>query len=110
MLTTSWTPDGAWIIDEHPKIKNLYMAIGGSGHGFKFLPVIGSWIADIVLQCEHTATDYNRFPSLATMKDEWKWGRPANMDVSNPRVVLQGRPIRDAEAALCMGRKPCLKL
>jgi sarcosine oxidase / L-pipecolate oxidase len=36
------TPDASWIIDRHPKISGPYVAAGGIGHGFKFLPVIGS--------------------------------------------------------------------
>ncbi|KAG8996859.1 hypothetical protein FRB90_012619 [Tulasnella sp. 427] len=34
-------PDTDWIIDEHPKHPNLYIATGDSGHAFKFLPVLG---------------------------------------------------------------------
>ncbi|KAG9045673.1 hypothetical protein FS837_005885 [Tulasnella sp. UAMH 9824] len=35
------TEDENWIIDEHPKHPNLYIATGDSGHAFKFLPVLG---------------------------------------------------------------------
>lgn len=46
------TPDGDFIIDYHPDYKGLFLATGGSGHGFKFLPVIGDKITDcIVGQC-----------------------------------------------------------
>ncbi|TPX18884.1 uncharacterized protein E0L32_011436 [Thyridium curvatum] len=40
------TPDGDFIIDYHPSWKGLFLATGGSGHGFKFLPVIGDKIVD----------------------------------------------------------------
>ncbi|KAH8888005.1 FAD dependent oxidoreductase [Thozetella sp. PMI_491] len=40
------TPDGGWIIDTHPEMENLVVAIGGSGHGFKFLPIVGQWISE----------------------------------------------------------------
>lgn len=43
------TPDGDFIIDYHPDLKGLFVATGGSGHGFKFLPVIGDKITDCVL-------------------------------------------------------------
>ncbi|KAF3761842.1 hypothetical protein M406DRAFT_14988, partial [Cryphonectria parasitica EP155] len=43
------TPDGDFIIDYHPEHKGLFLATGGSGHGFKFLPVIGDKITDCIL-------------------------------------------------------------
>lgn len=35
-------------IDHHPEIEGLTIASGGSGHGFKFAPVLGPLIADAV--------------------------------------------------------------
>lgn len=43
------TPSGDWLIDYSPEYKGLFLATGGSGHGFKFLPVIGDAIVDVVL-------------------------------------------------------------
>lgn len=43
------TPKADFIISYHPQYKGLFMATGGSGHGFKFLPVIGNKIVDCVL-------------------------------------------------------------
>ncbi|KDN47921.1 hypothetical protein RSAG8_03341, partial [Rhizoctonia solani AG-8 WAC10335] len=40
------TIDEDWIIDYHPDHPRLLLATGGSGHGFKFLPVLGRVIAD----------------------------------------------------------------
>ncbi|KAJ3024682.1 UNVERIFIED_CONTAM: hypothetical protein HDU68_007885 [Siphonaria sp. JEL0065] len=42
----SW--DGNFYIDAVPGVKNLFVATGGSGHGFKFVPVLGDVIADIM--------------------------------------------------------------
>jgi sarcosine oxidase/L-pipecolate oxidase len=42
------TPAGDFLIDYHPSYSNLFLATGGSGHGFKFLPVIGDRILDLV--------------------------------------------------------------
>ncbi|KAL4805778.1 FAD dependent oxidoreductase [Aspergillus unguis] len=39
------TPTGDFIFDYHPDYKNLFIATGGTGHAFKFLPVIGKYIA-----------------------------------------------------------------
>ncbi|KAJ9143050.1 hypothetical protein NKR23_g6888 [Pleurostoma richardsiae] len=104
------TPDGAWIIDEHPEIKQLFVAIGGSGHGFKFLPIVGSWIADILLGDDDGVTKTGGLPNKKEMRKRWKWGRSANMGISTPSVALQGRPIRDLDTVLQMERKPALKL
>ena len=35
-------------IDQHPEKRGLIVAAGGSGHGFKFAPILGSLIADAV--------------------------------------------------------------
>ncbi|KAH9485485.1 L-pipecolate oxidase [Psilocybe cubensis] len=42
------SPDGNWVIGRHPKNQNIIIATGGSGHAYKFLPVIGSLVADVV--------------------------------------------------------------
>jgi len=44
------TPDGHFLIDEHPRRPGLWIAAGGSGHAFKFAPVLGELIADAVLR------------------------------------------------------------
>jgi sarcosine oxidase len=41
------TPDSNFIIDLHPKHKNVAFACGFSGHGFKFASVIGEVLADL---------------------------------------------------------------
>jgi glycine/D-amino acid oxidase-like deaminating enzyme len=40
--------DGDLWIAEHPHRPGLVVAAGGSGHGFKFAPALGRWIADAV--------------------------------------------------------------
>jgi len=40
------SPDTDWIIDVHPDDPGLALATAGSGHGYKFLPVIGRLVAD----------------------------------------------------------------
>lgn len=40
--------DGHFWIDRHPQKEGLAVASGGSGHGFKFAPVLGELIADAV--------------------------------------------------------------
>lgn len=40
--------DGHFIVDIHPQHPNVAFACGFSGHGFKFAPVIGEALADLV--------------------------------------------------------------
>jgi len=42
------TPDEHFVIDRHPEWQNLVFAAGFSGHGFKFAPVVGEALADMV--------------------------------------------------------------
>jgi sarcosine oxidase/L-pipecolate oxidase len=42
------TWDGDFYIDHHPRLSGLMVASGGSGHGFKFAPVLGSLAADVL--------------------------------------------------------------
>ena len=43
------TPDEHFVVDRHPQHPNVAFAAGFSGHGFKFAPVIGSALADLVI-------------------------------------------------------------
>jgi glycine/D-amino acid oxidase-like deaminating enzyme len=43
------TRDANFWIARHPERPTLTVATGGSGHGFKFAPVLGELVADIVL-------------------------------------------------------------
>jgi glycine/D-amino acid oxidase-like deaminating enzyme len=54
------TRDENFLIDRHPEIEGLIVAAGGSGHGFKFAPMLGPWIADVM--------DGRRDPLLARFR------------------------------------------
>lgn len=56
------TRNGDFLISYHPQYKNLFVATGGSGHGYKFLPVIG----DSILECVMGRTPEE-------FKERWKW-------------------------------------
>lgn len=43
------TPDGHYVLDRHPEAANLWLAGGGSGHGFKLGPAVGEHVAGLVL-------------------------------------------------------------
>ncbi|OKL58475.1 hypothetical protein UA08_06354 [Talaromyces atroroseus] len=97
MCWDAMTPDGGWLIDNHPQVQGLSVATGGSGHGFKFLPVVGQFICEALnlVQTEAVgsvtprSTDHRK----RQMREKWKWGRKGNLNVKDRRVALQGRPI-----------------
>jgi sarcosine oxidase len=49
------TPDRHFLIDLHPDTEGVVFAAGFSGHGFKFAPVVGEILADLVM---HGKTDW----------------------------------------------------
>jgi glycine/D-amino acid oxidase-like deaminating enzyme len=42
------SPDGQFIVDHHPENRKIAFAAGLSGHGFKFTPVLGEILVDLV--------------------------------------------------------------
>ena len=42
------TPDENFLISPHPHCKSLYVATGGSFHGFKFMPILGKYIVQMI--------------------------------------------------------------
>jgi len=48
------SPDGHLIIDRHPAAKHVWLAGGGSGHGFKLSPAVGAIVADAILSGKET--------------------------------------------------------
>ncbi|KAI8057572.1 FAD dependent oxidoreductase [Gilbertella persicaria] len=60
--------DGDFVIGPHPDYKNLIVATGDSGHGLKFIPVLGFKIREII---EGKDTDYAR---------AWKWRNMQTQD------------------------------
>ena len=60
------TPTGEWLIDHHPKYKGLFVATGGSGHAYKFVPIVGERIVDVIL-------DQPRDDLGKTLKEKWCW-------------------------------------
>jgi len=43
------TESGDYLIDRHPDLRNVWIAGGGSGHGFKHGPAVGKYLADLIL-------------------------------------------------------------
>ncbi|EXJ83062.1 hypothetical protein A1O1_06680, partial [Capronia coronata CBS 617.96] len=68
------TPQGDFVVDTHPSIDGLFIATGGSGHAFKFLPILGRYIADC-------------FEGTATEEVSTKWKFPNGRRYPNDVIV-----------------------
>jgi sarcosine oxidase len=44
------TPDSHFIVDRHPRMENVWLLGGGSGHGFKHGPGVGEMMAELILK------------------------------------------------------------
>ena len=62
--------DGNFLIDGDPDHPGLIVAAGGSGHGFKFAPVLGGLIADVVEGVENRWAPRFAWRSLGTRAAE----------------------------------------
>jgi sarcosine oxidase / L-pipecolate oxidase len=75
------TPRGDFLITYHPELEGLFLATGGSGHGYKFLPVIGDEIVNCIGgQCP------------AEFKQKWEWPRNPVENVVTEDGSRGGRP------------------
>ncbi|KJZ78618.1 hypothetical protein HIM_02009 [Hirsutella minnesotensis 3608] len=74
------TPTHDFLITAHPHCQGLYVATGGSFHGWKFLPVIGDYVADMMqgsLEAEYA--------------DRWAWDKKGGDGHSaNPTYQVVG--------------------
>lgn len=48
------TPDGHFIVDRHPHFEHVSYAAGLSGHGFKFVPVLGQALVELAVDGKTT--------------------------------------------------------
>jgi sarcosine oxidase/L-pipecolate oxidase len=88
------TPNGDFLITYHPDYQGLFLATGGSGHGYKFLPVIGDKIADCVEgKCP---------PEFAR---KWAWPKEAVEMVVTEDGSRGGRPGMVLDEELAKGMK-----
>lgn len=76
------TRDGDFLISYHPKYKGLFVATGGSGHGFKFAPVIG----DAILECLEGRTPED-------FKGRWEWPAERMPEEQWPGDGSRGGPV-----------------
>ena len=44
--TLAEAADSHWLLDFHPTVERLFVCTGDSGHGFKFLPLLGQKVVE----------------------------------------------------------------
>ncbi|RUS16621.1 FAD dependent oxidoreductase-domain-containing protein, partial [Endogone sp. FLAS-F59071] len=82
------TFDGNFLMDHHPDFNGLFVATGGSGHGMKFLPVLGEEVVNII---EGKPTPY---------AEMWRWRVPVdNGKKESARMVGSARILQESEMA-----------
>ena len=64
------TFDGDFLIDHDPDREGLVVASGGSGHAFKFAPVLGSLVADVVEKRANRWANRFRWRNLSDARRE----------------------------------------
>jgi sarcosine oxidase/L-pipecolate oxidase len=78
------TPNQDFVISPHPKCENLYIATGGSFHGWKFLANIGKYVVQML--------DGSLDPATA---QRWAWDRKD--DGAACGLYLPSRDLSDIE-------------
>ncbi|KAF2130542.1 nucleotide-binding domain-containing protein [Dothidotthia symphoricarpi CBS 119687] len=84
------TPTGDWIMCQYPdkRVGNLYVAVGGSFHSYKFLPIAGKYVVNILDGASNGAE-----------KDEsWGWK-------SAECIAKERREVREFEGGKQVERK-----
>lgn len=81
--------DNHFVIDHVPDRPGLFVATGGSGHAFKYLPNIGNWVVDVIEGVEATR------PAIQA----WRWRVLGGRQAYN--VLLEG-----SKSARSLGNVP----
>ncbi|KAH7136255.1 FAD dependent oxidoreductase [Dactylonectria macrodidyma] len=80
------TPSEDFIISPHPASKNLYIATCGSFHGWKFFPILGKYVIQML---EDTLED--------SLKAKWAWDR--DLPATDDNVMWPKKELRDLAKA-----------
>ncbi|KAK0706082.1 FAD dependent oxidoreductase [Lasiosphaeria miniovina] len=68
------TPSDDFIVSPHPACDGLFIATCGSFHGFKFLPVLGKYVVQML--CDELAPD---------LQKQWAWDRELSSTEGNKK-------------------------
>ena len=62
------TANGDFIIDRHPQWRNVVIAGGGSGHGFKHGPAVGDYVRRLLTATHHAEPRFALVPKATTQR------------------------------------------
>lgn len=65
------SPDGHLIVDKHPTLKNVWIAGGGSGHGFKLSPAVGEMVAESIVNGKELPAQFKLDRATAKPSTQW---------------------------------------
>ncbi|KAF2199281.1 nucleotide-binding domain-containing protein [Delitschia confertaspora ATCC 74209] len=90
------TPQQDFLIAQHPhsRLRNLYLATGGSFHSWKFLPIIGKYVVNVLNGLSNGEEKDKRWAWKSAGGDGERTGRGAHEAVVPTREL---RDLRDAE-------------
>jgi len=72
--------DNNLVVDYVPRKEGLMVATGGSGHAFKYLPVLGKWIVDVVEKKQGTQP-------AKDLLERWRWRSLAEGEVPTNKLM-----------------------
>lgn len=83
------TPTQDWLLCKHPhtKLSNLYLAIGGSFHSYKFLPTAGKYMANVL----------NGKGNGEEKDSAWRWKKAASGVRGAHEKTAAKRDLKDLE-------------
>ena len=85
------TPDSDFIVDRHPRMQNVWLLGGGSGHGFKHGPALGEMMAELILK--------NREPKSVWRLSRW-WKHQSHLN----HVIPTGAERSERSGGTCFPR------
>ena len=94
------TPDRIFLIDHHPDVSNLIVAVGGSGNGFMAAPAVGLLVADLLEDAAKIDPHVRRMmrwrPETCRERDWWS---------AQGRFGAEGKvmDLRDVKEWTCIG-------
>jgi hypothetical protein len=72
--------NGDFLLDKHPSIDNVWLAGGGSGHGFKHGPAVGEYLAGRVLGTQSPEPRFSFASKGTVQKRSVYWSEAARFE------------------------------
>lgn len=80
------SPDGDWVIGYYPSDAGLVLATAGSGHAYKFLPVLGRLVADSIQGTLDESIAQKFSPNRSYVKHDPSRSRAAITDLASEQL------------------------